>query len=138
MYVCPRLSFSTFAGSVSNPVTRCPASANRKPKGSPTYPQPIIPTRSCAPLKYSGLRSVGIDVVRTPVEIQSHFSNADDYNNFPALRKPAAHPGVLAAKSRPNPAYGKSLAVLRNGAALLVTKQDQIGAPPDSELAEQV
>ena len=58
----PRFSFSTFAGSVSNPVTRCPASANRKPSGSPTYPQPIIPTRSCAPLKNSGLRSVGIDV----------------------------------------------------------------------------
>src|SRR2546422_26501 len=50
----------TFLGSVSNPVTLCPASAKRSASGKPTYPQPMIATLSCAPLKNSGFRSMAI------------------------------------------------------------------------------
>src|SRR5215813_5131447 len=56
----------TLAGSVSNPVTLWPASANRKASGKPTYPQPMMPTLSCAPLKNSGFRSTGIIYAHAP------------------------------------------------------------------------
>src|SRR6267143_3915163 len=63
MYDLPALSIDTLCGSVSNPVTLCPASAKRSASGSPTYPQPIIPTLSWAPLKNSGFRSIGMGSV---------------------------------------------------------------------------
>src|SRR5882724_4872579 len=53
----------TLFGSVSNPVTLCPASANRSASGRPTYPQPMIATLSWAPLKNSGFRSIGMSCV---------------------------------------------------------------------------
>src|SRR5713226_1415939 len=63
MYDFPAFRMFTLLGSVSNPVTRCPASAKRNANGRPTYPQPIMATFSCAPLKNSGLRSIGMSCV---------------------------------------------------------------------------
>src|ERR1700680_295891 len=53
----------TLFGSVSNPVTLCPASAKRSSSGKPPYPHPIMATFSWAPLKNSGFRSIGMSRV---------------------------------------------------------------------------
>src|SRR5260370_7380899 len=63
MWGLPALGIVTLRGSVSNPVTLCPASAKRSASGKPTYPQPMIATLSCAPLKNSGFRSSGMSSV---------------------------------------------------------------------------
>src|SRR6266446_6525816 len=60
IYDLPAFNIFTLLGSVSNPVTLCPASAKRSASGKPTYPQPMIATLSCAPLKNSGFRSMAI------------------------------------------------------------------------------
>src|SRR2546426_457455 len=42
----PRLTPSTFARSLSIPITAKPALTNSQASGSPTYPRPMIPTRA--------------------------------------------------------------------------------------------
>src|SRR6202022_1559060 len=60
IYDRPAFNIFTLLGSVSNPVTLCPASAKRSASGKPTYPHPMMATLSWAPLKNSGFRSIGM------------------------------------------------------------------------------